>query len=775
MLPAFRRAQSTKQKKFESRLLKLAEDELRTDGKSIRDTDLSKWIAPPVSWGYENLVHIAVKRFGDFLQIMGPRDPRITETDPKKYFSLGSRLLTIEIIKLFMLFLARTSTGMIDDRITSKTMQGYISHTIGAAYRCTGVKQFTREEVKQVYTYIRNLEQDGELSNKARFKHVATNNDLDLLIEAAFSDEFSLNVQSIRSVLNIALYMNLFVDSCGRGSDLAYGGASIAEQENHCLCWDHCRFYVVNVDDGDRVIAANIEIKFQKGQRSKDVQKIVTLRLLPSNMAMHDSLRLLVTLALVDGVFGPGATWASLIAVDPGAHSREIIQSHTFIGVPVFRSHRGQPLRSGKLGESIVHLGRIVGFEHNSTSYTLRRGYANMLNVKACVEDRKSLMGHKTNSEIYSHYHSAISSLHVQELFRDIRTVEHAEMHSLSLNRMQQLPQTISPEGWEQVQQDAELVQFALEASQLSAALCEVYGSNAAATRACDPRVPDLLTATSRLKNRRRALLRHIYQEEYRAQFVERAQLHVSPLCTSTTVVNPLSASDLLPIYSVYVSDAQDWVQHVEQEEQQSAEQLSGYENIIAEDARSLELSIEALDSGLMMTDKHVRARLNPALLPEESCKTRLHNINDGGARPKNMSITRVREAMSSGGLTDAALSQIMVEVFSATHRPGKYLQGEEPLLGTSICRFSGIDLSSDTHAPDTAHRAHFTMRQKAAAESFNKHLVPLDTSCSYYSQGPTQKKNPTLCGLRSKTHLGTKQVTFLLENGIATIRTVLF
>jgi len=242
----------------------------------------------------------------------------VTETDRKKYFSLGNRLLTLEIVKLFMLFLARTSSGMIDDKITSKTMQGYISHTIGAAYRCTGVKQLTPEEVKQVYTYIRNLEQDGELSNKARFKHVATNNDLDLLIEAAFSDEFSLTVQSIRSVLNIALYMNLFVDSCGRGSDLAYGGASIAEQENHCLCWNHCRFYVVNVDDGDRVIAANIEIKFQKGQRCKNLQKIVTLRLLPSNMAMHDSLRLLVTLALVDGVFGPGITWASLIAFDPG-------------------------------------------------------------------------------------------------------------------------------------------------------------------------------------------------------------------------------------------------------------------------------------------------------------------------------------------------------------------------------------------------------------------------------------------------------------------------
>ena len=445
-----------------------------------------------------------------------------------------------------------------------------------------------------------------------------------------------------------------------------------------------------------------------------------------------------------------------------GAHSREIIQSDAFIGVPVFRSHRGQPLCSGKLGESIVQLGRIVGFEHNSTAYTLRRGYANMLNVKACAEDRKSLMDHKTNSEIYSHYHSAISSVHVQELFQDIRVVEHAEMHSLSLNRMQQLPQTISPEGWEQVQQDPEFMQFALEASQLSAALCEVYESNAAAARAYDPRVPDLLAATSRLNTRRRALLRHVYQEEYRAHFVERAQLYVSPLCTSTAVVSPLS--DPLPMNSVYASDAQDWVQHVEQEEQRSAEELSGYENIIAEDARSPELRIEALDSGSTMTDKHVRAQL-----PEESCKTRLHKINNGSARPKNMSITRVREAMSSGGLTDADLSQIMVEVFSATHRAGKYLLGEEPLLGTSSCRFSGVDLSSDTHAPDTAHRAHFTMRQKAAAELFVKHLAPLDTPCSYYSQGPTQKKNPRLCGFRSRTRM--QQIKHAFEHTLKSNR----
>jgi hypothetical protein len=135
-----------------------------------------------------------------------------------------------------------------------------------------------------------------------------------------FSDAFSLKLCGIRPVLTLALYMNLYVDSCGRGSDLAWGGSLVAKQPNHCLCWDHCDFYVVCLDEGDPVIAANITLKYQKGQTTSDAQKTITLRLLPTVMAMQDSLRLLVTLALVDGVFGQGITWAHLIAIDPGKH-----------------------------------------------------------------------------------------------------------------------------------------------------------------------------------------------------------------------------------------------------------------------------------------------------------------------------------------------------------------------------------------------------------------------------------------------------------------------
>jgi len=189
-----------------------------------------------------------------------------------------------------------------------------------------GKKQLDAADLSQVYAYINQLEREGELSNKTRVKPVATKNDLDILIAMVFSDTFALNLSGVRLILNLALYMNLYVDSCGRGSDLAWGGPTVVAKPNHCLCWDHCDFYVVCLDDGDRVIAANITLEYQKGQTTSDEKKTITLRLLPTVMAMQDSLRLLVTLAIIDGVFGAGATWADLLAVDPGKHFFSVVR-----------------------------------------------------------------------------------------------------------------------------------------------------------------------------------------------------------------------------------------------------------------------------------------------------------------------------------------------------------------------------------------------------------------------------------------------------------------
>jgi hypothetical protein len=196
------------------------------------------------------------------------------------------------------------------------------------------------------------------------------------------------------------------------------------------------------------------------------------------------------------------------------------------------------------------------------------------------------------------------------------------------------------------------------------------------------------------------------------------------------------------------------------EQEEKSVQELSDYETIIVKEAPFNKAEIDNADQVLIVTDNDniVKIYLNylasfPFQLLKAPDTIRLHNINNGSARPKNITITRVREAMSSGGLTNTALSDIIVEVFFITYKTRKYILGEESLLGTSICRFSGIDLLSDYHLPETTHFAHIVVIQCAIKESFEKHLLPLNVPYIYYSQGLTKKQNPKLYGwARSKT-----------------------
>ena len=70
------RVPTIKDKARQSRLAKLAEDDQWMDGNSIWEVDLDQWIPPLISWSHENLVQAAVRRFEEFLELMGPRDLR---------------------------------------------------------------------------------------------------------------------------------------------------------------------------------------------------------------------------------------------------------------------------------------------------------------------------------------------------------------------------------------------------------------------------------------------------------------------------------------------------------------------------------------------------------------------------------------------------------------------------------------------------------------------------------------------------------------------------
>jgi hypothetical protein len=109
-------------------------------------------------------------------------------------------------------------------------------------------------------------------------------------------------------------------------------------------------------------------------------------------------------------------------------------------------------------------------------------------------------MGHKTNSDIYNHYHSAISTVSVQELFREVALANSQQMYGLSVNRIENIPTTVPENGWLEIKQDPEVLEHQGVVEQINQDLREDYGSIAAAIRAFDRRIKDLVAATGLLK-----------------------------------------------------------------------------------------------------------------------------------------------------------------------------------------------------------------------------------------------------------------------------------
>ncbi|KAI9882760.1 MAG: hypothetical protein M1823_005500, partial [Watsoniomyces obsoletus] len=62
----------------------------------------------------------------------------------------------------------------------------------------------------------------------------------------------------------------------------------------------------------------------KKGQRDEpSVNRIVVIDLMPTNLAYQDSLRLLITMGLIDGVFGPQyKSWEDLMVLGSGERSK---------------------------------------------------------------------------------------------------------------------------------------------------------------------------------------------------------------------------------------------------------------------------------------------------------------------------------------------------------------------------------------------------------------------------------------------------------------------
>jgi hypothetical protein len=153
------------------------------------------------------------------------------------------------------------------------------------------------------------------------------------------------------------------------------------------------------------------------------------------------------------------------------------------------------------------------------SGYAWRRGVAYLLDAQTSAGARRYLMGHKSNSEIYSAYMSKTSPVDLQGMYRNLEQQNLQPMMCISLNKKKDAPKRISTAQHRAALMDPSYQALAAEVTALHEALCHEYGSLVASSRAADPRFDDFRRLTSKQYSLRATLIRKRFGEEYNAFF----------------------------------------------------------------------------------------------------------------------------------------------------------------------------------------------------------------------------------------------------------------
>ncbi|EUC39123.1 hypothetical protein COCCADRAFT_81378 [Bipolaris zeicola 26-R-13] len=382
-------------------------------------------IAPIVHITAEEL-KMARRWFSEFMDDLYPD----TDTEAT-YFTPGADIPDTTILKEYARYLARSRVGRISDKLSVNSMQHYMGMIISIMQRsCHHPSQEMTPMRTEIRNFIRSdlVQQEG-ISTKMHVKTVAHTEDVTRVLSNLYNPQYLITFSSMRTVLNLTLYILLMVDICGRGCDIARH----PQRESHmCLRWEDIDFFSFQSENDDSMdIRAQITVKWSKGQSLNDSEyRIIPLAgLLPTSHAMQDTLRMLLTLALLDGVFDGVQTWEDLCSMrlppNLAETGRLIAMKPAMMHIPVLRRMKDRkvvndPVQTLEMQTEIRRLGKYCGFDHRFVAYCLRRGVAYILATHTTKENRRFLMGHKPGSKIFAAYQSRTSTIDFPALFLEL-------------------------------------------------------------------------------------------------------------------------------------------------------------------------------------------------------------------------------------------------------------------------------------------------------------------------------------------------------------------
>ncbi|KAI9170914.1 hypothetical protein HJFPF1_00391 [Paramyrothecium foliicola] len=351
---------------------------------------------------------------------------------------------------------------------------------------------------REVKNYITNdISQREGLSTMMKLKPVAHLEDINLMVNKLYDPEFLETFVDMRQVLNFTLLCALTIDVCGRGSGLA---RNPNQAEHMCLRWGDVSFTSFQSVDNDNFdIQMIITIRWGKSMSLDESRyRCYTFsQLLPAEMALQDSLRLMINLALMDGIFGNDIkTWKDLksfrLPASIAETGRRVPMKESVLKLPVLRQMSKHhltdvPIATTEMQAIFRELGRFCGFKYHLTLYAIRRGVALVFDTKRDTDARQFMMDHgHTSDDRNTSYRSGVFTINWPARFRGVEERSVLGLSRIAVNRSDSAPTKISAEGQQLVLATDDVRQATAKMETARSAILQTFSSIEAASRAND-------------------------------------------------------------------------------------------------------------------------------------------------------------------------------------------------------------------------------------------------------------------------------------------------
>lgn len=370
-------------------------------------------------WGQyigKHYSHKTIMQYGDIRRLFADYLEGKGLGSVDRFLDASQPVPSLDFLKRIIRSKAKRPTGVISTLMTAHSLAAFVSRLVGA------IGWYVKKPVPSNYHKVltdyvyQDLTKELKLSYTTLDKHTATSEEFSRFLKKSMEVPLVNMFPSLRDALSYLLYINLYVDTGARGSDLVH------------LKYEDCEFYLAPKGELHSILAV-VSLTHIKS-RYEDQAKKIPLHFMELNNSYNDSCRLLFLAALGEQIFYDFDSWNELNSVVRTTQPVLLPLRKDKRNTPVFShiKHSGLRVSDKKLvprtayyyGRYTSQLAKAMGLSRRVTLYSFRRMGIQALatNEKVTRAQRQQFSAHASSNIYESAYAPRISEADIQARIR---------------------------------------------------------------------------------------------------------------------------------------------------------------------------------------------------------------------------------------------------------------------------------------------------------------------------------------------------------------------